>query len=65
MPLIENPNNKNYAVIDAAGDVMRVVVWDGETPYDPGVGFTLVQSDIACAGWVYDGTNFTNPNVGA
>lgn len=64
MPFVENPNNKNYAVVDATGNVVLVVVWDGETPYDPSPGFRLVQSDVACAGWIYDGANFTNPNAG-
>jgi hypothetical protein len=33
-----------YAVIQG-GVVVNVILWDGETPYDPGEGATLVQSD--------------------
>ena len=33
-----------YAVIEN-GVVINVIVWDGVTPYDPGEGITVVQSD--------------------
>lgn len=31
-----------YAVIDAGGIVVNIILWDGVSPYDPGAGLTLV-----------------------
>lgn len=36
---------KRYAVIDATGRCVNVILWDGVTPYEPPPGCTLVQSD--------------------
>lgn len=42
-----------YAAVNAAGDVQNIVMWDGETQYDPGDGLTLA---IIQDGWgVVDG----------
>ena len=42
--------------------VINVIVWDGETPYDPGEGITLVKClDIVGGGFTYDGKKFTAP----
>jgi hypothetical protein len=30
-----------YEVINTAGEVVNVVMWDGVAPYDPGEGLTL------------------------
>lgn len=34
---------KRYAVIDADSRVLNVVMWDGNTDYDPGDGLDLVE----------------------
>ena len=42
--------------------VINVIVWDGETPYDPGEGITLVKCpDKVGVGFTYDGKKFTAP----
>ncbi|ANR79980.1 hypothetical protein BBB57_18035 [Kosakonia sacchari] len=33
-----------FAVVDATGNVVNMVMWDGETPFIPGDGFTLVKA---------------------
>lgn len=33
---------KNYAIVDMSGDIVNIVSWDGEFPFDPGDGLTLV-----------------------
>jgi hypothetical protein len=44
------------------GTVINVIVWDGETPYDPGEGITLVKCpDTVGGGFTYDGKKFTAP----
>ena len=54
----------NYAVIDQNGNVVNIIVYDGFSPYNPGVGMTLALSDIAGVGWTYANGVFTNPNNG-
>lgn len=49
----------NYAVIDKNGIVQNIIIYDGVSPYNPGAGLTLVQSDTAGIGDTYDGVNFT------
>jgi hypothetical protein len=34
---------RRYAVVDGEGLVVNVILWDGETPYDPGDGLELVR----------------------
>lgn len=46
-------------VAKATGIVDNIVIWDGESPYDPGVDFeTVVMGDaVVDIGWRYhDGT---------
>lgn len=45
---------KNYAVIDGSGVVVNVIAWCGTTEYNPGEGLSLVQSDTAGKGDIYD-----------
>ena len=52
----------NYAVVDQSGNVVNVISWDGISPYNPGAGLTLVRSDTAARGHVYQNGQFTNPN---
>ena len=54
----------NYAVIDSSGNVVNVIVWDGITPYNPGAGLTLVQSDTAARGDTYLEGVFSAPSGG-
>lgn len=53
----------NYCLIDAAGNVVNVILYDGISPYKPPEGLTLVQSDVAGIGWTYANGVFTNPNA--
>jgi hypothetical protein len=65
-----------YAVVNADGLVVNVVLWDGTSEFDAGDGMTLVdlpyrmdtdddgaeyQQYLAGLGWTYDGTNWTPP----
>jgi hypothetical protein len=53
---------QRYALIDAAGNVVNVVVADPS--YPPPLGFTLVQSDAAAPGWKWSPTGgFVAPAV--
>lgn len=55
---------KNYAIIDTTTNyVVNTIAWDGEAQFDPGVGFILVQSDIASIGWSYIDGVFVSPTV--
>lgn len=54
---------KNYALINGSGIVENVVLWDGESGWQPPAGFTAVQSDAASVGWSYGGGTFTAPAV--
>lgn len=53
---------KRYAVINQENIVINVISWCGQTNYNPGEGLTLIQSDTAGRGYIWDGTSFTNPN---
>ncbi len=53
---------KTYAMLDSTHTVINLCLWDGITDFNP-PGMTLVQSDTAQIGDVYDGTNFTPPDV--
>jgi hypothetical protein len=50
-----------YATVDSSNTVVNVILWDGVTPYDPGDGFILIQSDNAQIGDVWDGQKFNTP----
>jgi hypothetical protein len=46
------------------GIVINVIVWDGESPYDPGEGVTIKPcSDLVGAGFTYNGKKFTPPEL--
>jgi hypothetical protein len=42
------------------GVVENIIKWDGETPFDPGDGYTLVECENVRVniGWSFDGTSF-------
>jgi hypothetical protein len=53
-----------HVQIDSTHTVNDVVIWDGQVPIEPPPTGTLIESDTAQIGDVYDGTNFTTPNLG-
>jgi hypothetical protein len=51
----------NYAIIDANGNVLNIIVWDGVSEYNPGTGLQLIQiseGQTVNIGDVYNGTEF-------
>jgi hypothetical protein len=65
-----------YAVVNADGVVVNVVLWDATSDFDAGDGMTLVslpfkmatdddgaeyQQYFAGPGWTYDGTDWIAP----
>lgn len=67
-----------YAVVNADGLVVNVVLWDGTSEFDAGDGMTLVELPyrmdvdddgvefrqyLAGPGWTYDGSDWTAPPV--
>jgi hypothetical protein len=55
--------DKIYAVI-LDNEIINVIVWDGETPYTPMVGTTLVECPEGVGiGWTYNGTNYDPPKI--
>jgi len=44
-----------YAIVNTATDVVEnVIIWDGETPYEPNEGYIVVSaSDQVSIGWLY------------
>lgn len=52
-----------YAVIDA-GSVVNMVLWDGQTQFDPGEGLSLIKvpagTDVDI-GWTWSGSSFAAP----
>ena len=58
-----NGDNMIYAVVKD-GVVINRIIWDGVTQYTyPEDGCSLVQSDTADIGDLYDGENFTKPII--
>lgn len=56
-----------YAVIDSNKIFQNAISWDGVSPYDPGLGLTIVPINEGVQygpGWIYDPATqtFTNPN---
>ena len=52
----------HHAVMDAAGVVVNVVLWDGQTKFDPGPDLRLVKAPREVGpGWKLDGENWTAP----
>lgn len=51
-----------YAIIDASGNVINSVMWDGGPEWQPPEGCTAVQNDAAGPGWTYvNGTFYAAP----
>ncbi|QNB11553.1 hypothetical protein G5S35_08150 [Paraburkholderia tropica] len=50
-----------YAIIDANGNVINAVLWDGSEDWQPPDGTQAVQSDQASVGWTYAGGAFSPP----
>jgi hypothetical protein len=51
----------NYAVING-GNVINIILWDGVTPYNPGIGFSLVEipnGTNVCIGYTYNSSTST------
>lgn len=46
--------NQKYAMVNPENMVANVIMWDGKTPYTPPKGYTLVQSETANIGDIYD-----------
>jgi len=52
----------NYAIINSAGLVVNVIVWDGKSPWQPPAGFTRAPiTNGAGIGWTYTNGNYTAP----
>lgn len=54
----------NYAVVDATNFVINIIVWDGESPWQPPVDCTAVQippDSAAGIGWNYVDGKFVPP----
>lgn len=51
-----------YAVVKD-GVVINIVVWDGETEWQPDDGFAVKTDGSVGIGWLYDGETFTQPPV--
>lgn len=52
--------DNSYAVVKD-GIVINIVVWDGETEWQPDDGEAVKIDDVAGIGWLYDGKKFTPP----
>lgn len=54
-----------YALINNQNIVDNIILWDGETAWNPPSGLQpLNVENIECdIGWVYDGSVFTAPEV--
>lgn len=50
----------SYAVVKD-GIVINIVVWDGETEWQPDDGEAVKIDNVAGIGWLYDGKEFTPP----
>ncbi len=53
-----------HAILDDAGNVLQVVVWDGVTPWAPAKKFNVYPctADVSL-GWKHDGKQFVAPKV--
>lgn len=51
-----------YAVVKD-GVVINIVVWDGETEWQPDDGFAVKTDGSVGIGWLFDGETFTQPPV--
>jgi hypothetical protein len=54
----------NYAIIDNTGLVVNVILWDGESEWQPPEGYQAVElTDGAGIGWTYADGVFTPPAI--
>jgi hypothetical protein len=51
----------NYAIVDQNGNIINIVLWDGELGWCPPEGCIAVQSDIAMVGGTYLDSVFSSP----
>lgn len=51
----------NYAIIDKAGLVVNVVLWNGETPWMPPAGRIALPLLDASIGWTFKDGAFNPP----
>jgi hypothetical protein len=54
---------ERYLELNSDGLVINIIVWDGESPYNP-EGHTLMLCDdypSASFGWIFDGDNWIAP----
>jgi hypothetical protein len=51
----------NYAIIDQNGNVISVILWNGETGWTPPTDCTAIQSDVAVVGGTYSDGVFYPP----
>lgn len=56
-----DPTTCTYALVDPQGNVINVIMWDGQSDYKPPHGHQLVQNRGASIGDIFDGKNFTKP----
>ncbi|MER5005930.1 tail fiber assembly protein [Atlantibacter hermannii] len=54
--------SNSYAVVKD-GIVINIVVWDGETEWQPDEGYAVKADGSVGIGWLYDGETFTPPPV--
>jgi len=52
--------DNSYAVVKD-GIVINIVVWDGETEWQPDEGYAVKTDGSVGIGWLYDGNDFTPP----
>jgi len=52
---------KRYALVDANGLVVNVILWDGVEEFTPPDKTQAIQSDTAQRGDTWDGTQFISP----
>lgn len=57
----------DYAVVDAVGNVINVVLWDGKTNWNPPEGATAIKINGSGAGigWTYKDGGFIRPTIPA
>lgn len=51
----------NYAVVDESGEVINLILWDGESEFDAGESLALYPAGDAQIGWTYANGDFTAP----
>lgn len=56
---------QTYAIINSSGVVENIILWDGESNWEPPAGCTAVASATAKTGDTYANGVFTTPDVTA